>query len=390
MRTSFVYVAAVLLSLVIFVLIHFLVVGAIIRIRHMHIPRLHAPAYRIEFQQLGSLHQLGELESCFDQQDMRVVFTIVGLICAPIGFFLILSPWSSDIGGLLVHAWGVIWTLACLLPAIVSLTRRRVHIAVYTSGLIALKGEQRFIARWDQVEKFWKDIHIGRSADSGDSHEYKIQLTDGTFYRFTDNLNPVVSNLGRHIEQEVTRLLLPQAIATCTGGTEMSWDGLRVSPSLLIVDMDDTPTSLPLVDLELVTLDEEHLTIFRKSERRAWHKQRVETIANVAVFKGLVDYLVLQHIRNQLPLVIATHDAGTPMSFGRVTLTLYGIEVDQGKKRLSWNEVSTIEVTDDQVSIRSRRDVLWSWQRLARWMVPNAALLKELVVCLLQRQPIQS
>ena len=78
------------------------------------------------------------------------------------------------------------------------------------------------------------------------------------------------------------------------------------------------------------------------------------------------------------------------MSFGRVTLTLYGIEVDQGKKRLSWNEVSTIEVTDDQVSIRSRRDVLWSWQRLARWMVPNAALLKELVVCLLQRQPIQS
>src|SRR5215469_9495419 len=148
MGRSLVYVAAVLLSLAIFFWIHFMVVGAIIRVRRIHIPRIHTPAYQLELQQLGSLHQLGELESRYDQQDLRVVFTVVGLICAPVGFFLILSPWSSDIGGLLIHAWGVIWTLACLLPPIVSLTRQRVHISVHTSGLIALKGEQRFIARW--------------------------------------------------------------------------------------------------------------------------------------------------------------------------------------------------------------------------------------------------
>jgi hypothetical protein len=379
MSTTLVYVAAVLLSLVIFFLIHFLIVGAIIRISRIHKPRIHTPAYQIEVEQMGSLYQLGELESRFDQQDLRVVFTIVGLICAPIGFFLILSPWSSDIGGLLIHGWGVIWTSACLLPAIVSLTRRRQHIAVYTSGLIALKGEQRVIARWDQIEKFWKNVQIGRSPDSSDYFEYNIQLTDGTYYRFTDNLDPGVSNLGRRIEQEVTRLLLPQAIASCTGGTEMSWDGLRVSPTLLTVDRDDVHRSVPLDDLEVVTLDEEKLAIFRKSERQAWYKQRVETIANVAVFKGLVDHLLQEHIRSQLPLVIATYGDGTPLVFGRVTLTPHGIDVDQGKKQLPWDELSTVEVTDDQVSIRSRRDILRTWQRLARWMVPNAALLEELV-----------
>jgi hypothetical protein len=83
--------------------------------------------------------------------------------CAPVGFFLLLSPWTPDITDLLVPAWGMIWILLCLLPAIVSLTRRRLHVAVYAAGLIALKGEQSFITRWDQIEKFWKIVSIGHA-----------------------------------------------------------------------------------------------------------------------------------------------------------------------------------------------------------------------------------
>lgn len=217
MSTSLAYFAAILLALALFLFIHFIVVGAIIRLSNFQKSRKRSARYEVQFQQLGVLYQLGDLQTRFDQQDLRVIFTIIGLICAPIGFFLILSPWTPDIGGLLVHAWGVMWALACLLPAIVSLTRRRLHVAVYTAGLIALKGEQRFIVRWDQIEKFWKCIHVGRSADSSDFYEYKIQLADGTSYRFTDNLTPAVSQLGRYIEQEVTRLLLPPAIVTCAG-----------------------------------------------------------------------------------------------------------------------------------------------------------------------------
>src|SRR5215469_14531667 len=220
MSTSLGYLAVVVLALAIFLFLHFVVVGAIIRLRRLLESRKRPAAFQSEFQQLGALYQLGELQSRFDQQDLRVIFTIIGLICAPVGFFLMLSPWTPDVGGLLVHAWGVIWTLACLLPAIVSLTRRRLHIAAYTAGLIALRGEQRFIARWDQIEKFWKHIQIGRSPDSSDIYEYRIQLTDGASYRFTDNLTPTVANLGRHIEQEVTRLLLPPVIAACAGGAE--------------------------------------------------------------------------------------------------------------------------------------------------------------------------
>ena len=139
-------------------------------------------------------------------------------------------------------------------------------------------------------------------------------------------------------------------------------------------------------------MDEEQLTILRKGQRSAWHKQRVETVANVAVLEGLLDHLVQEHVRSQLPQVIATYQAGTPIVFGRVMLTQQGIEVDQGKKRLSWDQVSTISLTDEQVNIQSRRDTLWRWQRLARWTVPNAALLKELAAYLLQelRQQVQS
>jgi hypothetical protein len=333
---------------------------------------------------------MGELHKRFDQQDQRVIFTIIGLICAPVGFFLILSPWTTDIADLLVHAWGVIWIMACLLPAMVSLTRRRLHIGVYTAGIIVLKGDQTVIARWDQIEKFWKNVSIGRSGDSTDSYEYKIQLSDGMLFRFTDNLSPPVSQLGRHIEQEVTRLFLPPAIARCDGGAQMSWDGgLEVSLSLLSVDGESGYISLPLDDVEVVSLDEEWLTILRKDQKQPWYKQRVNTIDNVAVFKGLLDHLIHERARSQLPQVIATYRAGASIVFGRVTLTQQGIEVDQGKKRLSWPEVSTIEVTDQQVNIHSRRDTIWSWQRLDRRTVPNAALLQEVTVYLLQEEQQQ-
>jgi hypothetical protein len=67
-------------------------------------------------------------------------------------------------------------------------------------------------------------------------------------------------------------------------------------------------------------------------------------------------------------------------------LTQQGIEVDQGKRRLSWPEVSSVEVTDQRVSIHSRRETIWTWQRIDRWMVPNALLLRELTAHLLQEQ----
>ncbi len=142
----------------------------------------------------------------------------------------------------------------------------------------------------------------------------------------------------------------------------MTWDGLQVSSYLL--SMDGGHRSLSLDEVELVTLDEEHLAIFHKGQQRAWHKQRVEAIANVAVFKGLLDHLLQQRVRSQLPQVIAAYHAGTPIAFVRVTLTQQGVEVDQGKKRLLWHEVSTIEVTQEQVDIQSRRDRIWSWRRV--------------------------
>ena len=362
MSTFLIHFGPLLPVLAVSIAIPIVFVGAFVGIGRMRRQGQRTTTQQMQVQQMAALHDLGELQKSFDQQDMRAIFTVIGLICAPVGFFLLLSPWTPDITALLVHAWGMIWILLCLLPAIVSLTRRRLHVAVYAAGLIALKGEQSFITRWDQIEKFWKIVSIGYDGDSSDSYEYKIQRNDGTLYRFKDNLTPAVSHLGRHIEDEVTRLLPPPAIASCAGGAEMTWDGLQVSSYLL--SMDGGHRSLSLDEVELVTLDEEHLAIFHKGQQRAWHKQRVEAIANVAVFKGLLDHLLQQRVRSQLPQVIATYHAGTPIAFVRVTLTQQGVEVDQGKKRLLWHEVSTIEVTQEQVDIQSRRDRIWSWRRV--------------------------
>lgn len=391
-------IVTVLLALapILVLLVSLVAVVVIVFRERAHTSRQHPTPSQIQMQQLAALYQLGELQQTFDQQDHRLSFTAVALVCAPIGFALILVPWPPDAGFLLLRAWGVIWTLSCTLPAILTLTRRRAHIGVTTGGLIILKGEQRVIARWDQIEKFWRIIRFGPEGNDT-YYAYKIQLTDGTVYRFTNNLAPevqlglpTVSRLGGRIEQEVTRVLLPPAIAACDGGADMTWDRLRLSQSQLRVDRDGGQTSLPLDDVERVTLHDEWLTIFRKGQQRAWHRQRVKTIANVEVFKGVVDHLLQQGARRQLPQIIATYQAGTPIVFGRLTLTQQGIEVDPGRKRLSWDDVRAIKITDEQVIIQSRRDILFVWKRLDRWRVPNAALLNELAAYLLQGQQMQS
>ena len=187
-------------------------------------------------------------------------------------------------------------------------------------------------------------------------------------------------------------MLLPPAIAACDGGAELTWDQLRLSRFLLSVDEDGGPTSLPLDDVNRATLGEEQLTIFRKGHERPWHKRRVKTIANVAVFKGVLDHLLQQGARRQLPQVIATFQSGIPVVFGRVTLTQQGIEVDQAKKQLPWPDVLAITLTDEQLIIQSRRDIVWfsSWKRLDRRRMPSAALLNELAAYILQGRQVQS
>src|SRR5258708_11778700 len=244
MSTFLIHFGPLLPVLAVSIAIPIVFVGAFVGIGRMRRQGQRTTTQQMQVQQMAALHDLGELQKSFDQQDMRAIFTVIGLICAPVGFFLLLSPWTPDITALLVHAWGMIWILLCLLPAIVSLTRRRLHVAVYAAGLIALKGEQSFITRWDQIEKFWKIVSIGYDGDSSDSYEYKIQRNDGTLYRFKDNLTPAVSHLGRHIEQEVTRLLLPVSIATSAGGAEITSHALHANSPPFTFNLLTPPTTL--------------------------------------------------------------------------------------------------------------------------------------------------
>src|SRR5215469_18646318 len=116
MSTFLVGISVVAAALAIFVFIHVVIVRAILGLDRFAKRRRQTSRRQVQMEQLGVLHQMGELVKRFDQQDYRVPFTIIGVICAPVGFFLILSPWTPDIGGLLVHAWGVIWATACLVP----------------------------------------------------------------------------------------------------------------------------------------------------------------------------------------------------------------------------------------------------------------------------------
>jgi len=122
-----------------------------------------------------------------------------------------------------------------------------------------------------------------------------------------------------------------------------------------------------------------------------------ESIADGRVLGELIERQVTSAL---LPQLIGACTRGETIPFGDLSATAQMISTQEGKMQLplmevevvvieqergSWQAMSKFEVTEQAIIIRSRNQIL-PWKSLARWMVPNAVLLNELLTIILQRQ----
>jgi uncharacterized protein DUF6585 len=79
------------------------------------------------------------------------------------------------------------------------------------------------VVRWDQIVAVFQRHTAGRYSSS---HTYTVRVHEGREIQIGDAVNRVI-DLGTMIQREVTKLLLPTAIASYKNGDPFLWQSQR-------------------------------------------------------------------------------------------------------------------------------------------------------------------
>jgi uncharacterized protein DUF6585 len=198
------------------------------------------PAIRTEIDQLVAIHQLGKVQREYKNGVSTPLATglsscLLGVLCfLP---FILLS--FTQVGG---YFSGMRWTIIIGF-AFLSYGINRITVAINnigtnmlyhnprcylcSHGVMSIKGKQVQAIRWDQIRRIQKIFRTGISNIPQQSILYRPEdeeplVLDSVFTGF--------GILGKQIEREVTRRLLPEALAAYKAGQTLNFGAVNVTP----------------------------------------------------------------------------------------------------------------------------------------------------------------
>jgi hypothetical protein len=279
---------------------------------------------------------------------------------------------------MLIPLVGVTWLILAAWIFLTPYIYPRLHIFVYRDGLIYARGKAE-VLRWNQMERVWKDLDVGRKGPY--TRSYTVRRSDNMLFVFTSELKNVEA-LGRLIEIEITRRLLPRALASYQAGGPVVFDEIVISPRGIGIK---PGRKLLLWDeFERLSIDEKKVALYEKGMDAAWAVLKVASIPNVEVLKELIIHIQRELLLGQLPQIV-DYNAGKIVTFGALQVSMQGIAIDNGKLLLPWNEIASIGVGECEVMFR-RKDELSEWYALPLWKVTDIVDLKELISYILRRK----
>jgi hypothetical protein len=203
---------------------------------------------------------------------------------------------------------------------------------------------------------------------------YTLRRSDDTLFLFTSELQDV-EKLGQLVEEEVTRRLLPRAIAVYRAGAPVVFDEVVVS--VRGIGIKEGRRLLYWDDLAKIDVDETTCTFYKVGEQGKWATIMVASIPNVKVLVGLIEYARRERERYRSPHFVAYH-AGLTVLFGQLSVSMQGVDIGDGTGILPWSEIAGIGIGEREVIIRKKSRNM-EWYALPIWQVKDVAELKELV-----------
>jgi hypothetical protein len=345
--------------------------------------RQEAPTQQIPLGvlQTAAAHKLGALQAiCNSEREaplLRIIgFSGIGTGCLIVLFSLIayetllnrLPLWQA----LLIPLVGASWMGVGIWIILAPYHSPRLCVFIYTEGLIYVKGKVEVI-RWQQIERFWKNI-VG-SGKTQRILSYKIRRSDDTFFTFTHEL-ATIEILGRQLEAQIERYLLPRAIAAYNAGSPIAFDEITISSHGISVR--PVRTLLPWHEFNHLTIDDTSIHIYKQGEDSAWVAINVTDVPNIIILEGLIKHIKRTLAINQKPHIVA-YRTGLTITFGKLRISCQGIDISNGKNVLPWSEIAGISIGEREVAIH-RQHMGHAWDStLPIWEISNVAELKELV-----------
>ena len=267
-------------------------------------------------QQIAALHHLGTPTAVYKPSTILAMFgglvaVLFGAAWAVFAFYITSSVGSSfsstgfpTILGLVFPLFGLIFVLKGVVIIVKAFLNRNLRVQVYAHGLVFIKRDSNDVIRWDQIAFVWHKVkkttttthntnpttgYTSTTTSTATYHIYSVQRFDGAKFVF-DRTFSRLRELGKTIEQESARYLLPQAIAAYNAGHPIMFGKMNVSFS----GVSDGRKTLSWSELKSIKVDENNgaIAIRKQGKWLNWSNISLSETPNVLVFETLVNSIV--------------------------------------------------------------------------------------------------
>jgi hypothetical protein len=235
-----------------------------------------------EIAQQVAAHRLGTLAQVYQANKFKL-FAFAGLLLL---ITLVYIPFA------LTNHLGILVLLVLLATAGYAIyhlvTNYNLKAYVFTEGLIRARGSQVDVMRWEHIEAVWEKIVQYRYRGIiplYKDYTYTVRRGDGAQFKFNSALKDN-KLLGEAIQQEVTRRLLPQAIASYDSGSPVSFGPLTVS----VQGVGKGPLLVPWNQVGQINFRRGWMSIRKQGSLLSTCSTRAATIPNLQVFLQLVEH----------------------------------------------------------------------------------------------------
>lgn len=270
----------------------------------------------VDADQLAALYHLGTPTAVYKPSTILAIFgglvvIFFGAAWAMIAFYVANSPGSSfsstsfpTILRLVFPLFGFIFALIGVVLIVKAFLNQNLRVQVYQYGLVFHMRNSNDVIRWDQITYVWhmvkKSTTTTRNTDPSTGyttttastttyHTYAVQRVDGANFVFGRTFSHL-RELGKTIEQEAARYLLPQAIAAYNAGHPIMFGKISVS----FTGVNDGRKMLSWSELKSIKVDENNgaIAIRKQGKWLNWSNISLSETPNVLVFETLVNSIV--------------------------------------------------------------------------------------------------
>jgi len=235
-----------------------------------------------EVYQQAAMYQLGEMRQIY-KPTFTNPFTIIGMVIGTIILDIIALVVIANLTGYIYYILIVI-PIVAIIYAIYGLLTFNLKVYVFTYGFVGAKGSAIDVVRWDQIEAVWERIMRSRY---GLRYTYTVRRGDGKIFKY-GNVLKGIANLGSTIQQEVTRIQLPRAIAAFKAGQQIPFGPINVA----MQGVNNGKEIIPWNQIGSITIKRGVLAAQIGGRFLRWSSVKARNVPNLGVLIGLVDYVV--------------------------------------------------------------------------------------------------